>query len=237
MSLLYLVRHGQASLHSEDYDQLSPKGLEQSRHLGRYWAQQKLLFDQVYVGPRRRHRQTMEAVEAVYQERHLPWPEPKLLDGLDEHFGQHVMLRTLPDMMKSDPTVRELVARFKEGDRSQLPQYLKLFQKVTRSWVRGELNMPDLEAWHEFRARIHGALDLITSAGGGKKKVLVFTSGGPIAASMGRALGIDDEKTLELSYIVRNAACAEFLFSQKRFSVLTFNAVPHLENAKLVTYI
>jgi len=237
MSVLYMVRHGQASLHSDDYDQLSPKGVEQSRQLGLHWAGQKVLFDQVYFGPRRRHRQTMEAVEKVYKEHHLRWPEPKPLETLDEHFGQHVMLRALPEMMKSDPAVRELVARFKEGDRAQLRQYLHLFQKVTRSWVRGELPMPDLEAWHQFRARIHGALDEIMAAGGGNKKILAFTSGGPIAASMGRALDIDDEKTLELSYIVRNATCAEFLFSQKRFSVLTFNSVPHLEDADLVTYI
>ena len=237
MSILYMVRHGQASLHSDDYDQLSSKGVKQSRHLGLHWAEQKLLFDQVYFGPRRRHRQTMDAVAAVYKEHGLPWPKPNLLEGLDEHFGQHVMLRALPEMMKSDPTVRDLVARFKEGDRSELPQYLKLFQKVTRSWVRGELHMPGLEAWHEFRGRIHGALDHLMAAGSGRKKVLAFTSGGPIAASMGRALGIDDEKTLELSYIVRNATCAEFLFSQKRFSVLTFNAVPHLEDDDLVTYI
>lgn len=232
-----MVRHGQASVQSDDYDQLSPTGMAQSRRLGLHWAKQKLLFDQIYFGPRQRHRQTMEAVQAVYKEQRLPWPEPGLLEGLDEHFGQNVILRALPDLMKTDPALRELVARFKKGDRSELRPYLKIFQQVMRSWVRGELKMPDLEAWHEFRVRIHGVLDEIIAAGGGKKKVLAFTSGGPIAASMGRALSIDDEKTLDLSYIVRNATCAEFLFSGNRFSVLTFNAVPHLEDADLITYI
>lgn len=69
MSLLFLVRHGQASFHGDDYDQLSARGMEQSRQLGLHWAELNLIFDHVYVGPRRRHRQTLDAVAAVYRTR------------------------------------------------------------------------------------------------------------------------------------------------------------------------
>ena len=37
MSVLLLVRHGQASWGSADYDVLSDRGHEQSRLLGRHW--------------------------------------------------------------------------------------------------------------------------------------------------------------------------------------------------------
>ena len=37
MGTLYLVRHGQASFGAANYDQLSPRGLEQSQRLGAYW--------------------------------------------------------------------------------------------------------------------------------------------------------------------------------------------------------
>ena len=69
MSLLVVVRHGQASFDAEDYDQLSGRGVDQARLLGAYWAGLKLTFDQVYLGPRRRHQQTLDAVAAVYRER------------------------------------------------------------------------------------------------------------------------------------------------------------------------
>ena len=54
---------------------------------------------------------------------------------------------------------------------------------------------------------------------------------------MGFALKLDDEKTLELSWVVRNAAYTDFLFSRGRFSLVTFNAVPHLSSPDLQTFI
>jgi broad specificity phosphatase PhoE len=77
----------------------------------------------------------------------------------------------------------------------------------------------------------------MTGVAGGNQKVVAFSSGGPVAAAMGLALNLDDEKTLELSWVVRNAAFNEFLFSPGRFSLMTFNAVPHLTNPQLLTFI
>ena len=77
----------------------------------------------------------------------------------------------------------------------------------------------------------------MTGTVGRKKKVAAFSSGGPVAAAMGAALNLDDEKTLELSWVVRNAAYAEFLFSSGRFSLMTFNAVPHLTDPHSLTFI
>ena len=237
MSLLFLVRHGQASFHGDDYDQLSARGVEQSRQLGVHWAKLNLTFDRVYVGPRRRHRQTLDAVAAVYRERGLHWPAPIELPELDEHSGQDVVTRSLPDLMQRDPIIRGLKEKFRKDSDTVQRDYLRVFQKVTRMWVRRELNLPDLEAWHEFRSRVQLGLTKITEAASSKKKIAAFSSGGPVAAAMGFALKLDDEKTLELSWVVRNAACTEFLFSRGRFSMVTFNAVPHLTDPQLVTFI
>ena len=237
MSSLYAVRHGQASFQGDDYDQLSARGVEQARRLGVHWAALNLIFDQVYVGPRRRHRQTLDAVSAVYRERGLNWPEPIELAELDEHSGQDVLSRSLPDLMQRDPAIREMKEQRRQDSKTAQRDYLRLFQKVTRMWVRRELGLPDLEAWQEFRGRVHRGLKKITEAAGSKKKVAAFSSGGPAAAAVGVALNLDDEKTLELSWVVRNAAYTEFLFSRGRFSLVTFNAVPHLTSPRLVTFI
>ena len=62
MSVLVLVRHGQASFSADDYDRLSPAGEAQARRLGDYWTRQAEVFDEVYVGPRRRQQQTADLV-------------------------------------------------------------------------------------------------------------------------------------------------------------------------------
>ena len=55
MSRLFMVRHAQASFGGPDYDQLSEVGEEQARRLGAHWVQQGMIFDQIFIGPRRRH--------------------------------------------------------------------------------------------------------------------------------------------------------------------------------------
>jgi broad specificity phosphatase PhoE len=211
--------------------------VEQARQLGLHWVELNLVFDQVYVGPRRRHRQTLDAVAAVYRERGLCWPEAIALPELDEHFGYDVLTRSLPDLIQRDPAIREMKQKWRKDSDTAQRDYLRLFQKVTRMWVRRELSLPDLEAWHEFRSRVQRGLVTMTGVGGGNQKVVAFSSGGPVAAAMGLALNLDDEKTLELSWVVRNAAFNEFLFSPGRFSLMTFNAVPHLTNTQLLTFI
>ena len=50
MGTLYLVRHGQASFGADDYDQLSPLGLQQAQRLGAHWLAHGQRFDTVLMG-------------------------------------------------------------------------------------------------------------------------------------------------------------------------------------------
>ena len=83
MSVLTLVRHGQASFDSDDYDQLSDLGKQQARLLGKHWADQRLCIDRVYTGPRVRQKQTAEFAGNDYQQAGFVWPQPILLQDLD----------------------------------------------------------------------------------------------------------------------------------------------------------
>ena len=237
MSVLLLVRHGQASFLGDDYDWLTPLGQEQSRRLGQYWADLGLAFDQVYLGPRRRHRQTLDAVAATYRERNLPWPAPVELNGLDEHQGDQVTVQSLAQLAQEDAEVRHLLEILQDGTVAARRGYLRAMQKAMQRWVRGELGLPHLETWQTFRARVAKAVEEITRSAASGQTVAVFTSGGPVAAAVGLALGVSDEKTLELSWLVRNAAYTEFLFSGRRFSLSAFNAVSHLTSPDLLTYV
>lgn len=66
MSQLTVVRHGQASFFSKDYDQLSSLGKEQAELLGQFLGERDRRFDEVYLGPRKRHRETFESLRHAY---------------------------------------------------------------------------------------------------------------------------------------------------------------------------
>jgi broad specificity phosphatase PhoE len=237
MSVLYMVRHGQASFNKNDYDKLSTEGVEQSRLLGDHWASLDLEFDHVYVGPKKRHWQTHDTVAAVYRARGLRWPKAIELKELDEHSGQYVLNRNLPVLMKKDPALKKIALEIKSGSAKAKRDFFKVFQKVTQNWVRGDLDISGFEAWQEFRARVAKAVQKTTRVSGRNRNVVAFTSGGPVAAATGLALDLSDEKTLELSWSIRNSSCTEFLFSGERFSLTIFNNASHLTNRKLWTFI
>ncbi len=59
MSVIFLVRHGQASLGAADYDQLSPKGFHQSALVGAALRERGATPTSVVSGDLRRHVQTV----------------------------------------------------------------------------------------------------------------------------------------------------------------------------------
>ena len=81
MSLIYLVRHGQASFGAEDYDRLSELGQRQSRWLGEYFAERGLRFSRVLTGTLARQRDTATAILAAMDQAIEPIVHP----GFDEY--------------------------------------------------------------------------------------------------------------------------------------------------------
>src|SRR5262249_45149663 len=102
MSDLVLVRHAQASFLADDYDRLSPLGESQAEPLGAEWARRSVRFDEVYTGPRRRQQQTAERVGAAYRASGLGWPEPVVVDELDEYDLTGLLERLAPALCRSD---------------------------------------------------------------------------------------------------------------------------------------
>jgi len=86
VSTITYIRHGQASLFSADYDNLSETGWQQAELLGNYFADQDHQIDKIFLGPLKRHRQTLEGIQKgmVAKGKALNL-EPILLEGLKEH--------------------------------------------------------------------------------------------------------------------------------------------------------
>ena len=229
MSRLVLVRHGQASAFSDDYDRLSPLGEAQARALGGHWVKQGYSWDRLFFGPRLRHRQTAEAVAEVYRERGRPLPHPEMLPDVDEHRGASVVKRVLSEAADDGQTFPPGWREAAKNDPELMRHYFELFQKITLQWVLGQHVFEDLEPWPAFRRRVEGALGHIVSNGKSSQNIVIFTSGGPLAVATGYALALPDEKIIELSWAVFNIAVAEFQFSRDRFSLFGFNGLPPME--------
>jgi broad specificity phosphatase PhoE len=236
VSVALFIRHGKASAFSStDYDQLSPPGVQQSELLGGWLAGQALAVDAVFVGPRKRHAQTHEAVVRVLASRGMSLPDPVLLPELDEHDGISLVFKLLPTLGAADPQLRNIVEAMARGDKPSPDDVLGAFKRITRRWVRGEIGHDEVESWAAFRARVARAMDRIATLGRGKT-ALVFTSAGAVAAAAAHSLDVrDEERVLDLSWSLYNGSITELDFTGERWGLRTFNATPHLTDKGLVT--
>ncbi|HYL11215.1 MAG TPA: histidine phosphatase family protein [Candidatus Acidoferrales bacterium] len=238
MSRVFLVRHGQASFSEPTYDKLSAIGIEQARLLGQYWARHAVVFHRVCSGPRLRQRDTARMVAQAYRDAGVTFPDPVVMDEFDEYQGDAVLERSLPALTQNDPQIRKLRDAYEASvdPEERRKNFQKLFDVVITRWVKGEIQVDDVESWEEFAARVnHGLCHLVSSAGR-SRQLAIFCSGGPIAVAMQRALQLSAETTLQVAWMVRNGSFSEFLCSGERFTLSAFNAFPHLDGTALLTY-
>jgi broad specificity phosphatase PhoE len=238
MGILYLVRHAQASFLQPNYDKLSPLGETQSRLLGEHWAQRKIIFDRVAIGPCARHRDTVKLVSAAYHQAGLNFPEPQTLPEFDEYRAEEVLRATLPALLEKDHKIRDLHAAFQTAadTTTQRKTFQKLFSAVIGDWVRGVISLEGVEAWQEFCARVNSGLTRFLSAEKRGERIAIFTSGGPIAVATQRALQLSPESTLEMTWMSRNSSWSEFLYNTERFTLSSFNVHEHIADSAMLTY-
>ena len=238
MGILFLVRHGQASFLEENYDKLSALGIAQARLLGDYWAERKILFDRACAGPCERQRDTAQIVSEAYGKAGIAFPEPQVLPEFDEYQGEAVLKRSLPALLESDQRIRELHAAFQSstGVAEQRAAFQKLFEGVISGWVHGAICPEGVETWPEFCTRVNSGLVKFLSAGKSGECIAIFTSGGPIAVAMQRALHLSPEATLQVTWMSRNSSWSEFLYSAGRFTLSSFNSHGHISDPAMLTY-
>ncbi len=234
MSTLVFVRHGQASLFSEDYDQLSEPGRRQSRELGRYFSRREVLFDELYVGPRRRHRDTA----ALAHETCGNLPAVDEIPEFDEHHVDQLVSRHLDELSVEFPDLNNLRAGFRSAKTSIERQraFARLFESVSLLWVNDACPLFGVESWAAFKQRVNAGIERIIDRGGSSRRVMVAASAGTIVAAMHRALRCPDEIALGLGWRVWNCSMTAFAFTEDRFTLDRFNTMSHLEDQALWTY-
>lgn len=238
MSVLVLVRHGQASFLQSDYDKLSPLGEQQSRMLGSFWATQGTRFDEILSGPRTRQIRTAELALESYATASPIAPPIRIVPEFDEYDSGGVISVLLPRLLERDTRVVALAEAYEQsrGTPNERRAFQRMFEAVMKAWIRGKDDTPELGSWQSFKARVLRAITSITERGPSGRQVAVFTSGGPICVAVQLAFGLSDEKAIETNWALRNGSLTEFLFTGDRFTLDTFNGLPHMPDRSLWSY-
>ena len=220
MGQLILVRHGQASFGAEDYDQLSDLGKRQGQRLGEYWrdASQSpersdiLNFDAVLMGSLKRHRQTWEAIAEGANLQMTPeiWP------GLNE-YDSHALIETVHPTPLAKPDTPEMYKH-----------HFRLLRTALQKWMAGETQPKGMPSFAAFSGGIQAVLHHVKEKHQGR--VLIVSSGGPIATAVSHVLAAPSETAIELNLRIRNTAVTEFSFTPKRHTLLSYNNLPHLDS-------
>lgn len=225
MGTLYLVRHGQASFGTADYDRLSALGDRQCEKLGAWFAARGLRFEAVLRGSLRRHAQSLDAIVRGLNRTHPTLPEASVWPGLDEYDGEAVIRAVHPGPLEP-PTTPEAYR-----------QHFRLLRQGLAAWMNGSTAPVGMPSYADFVAGVRLAMDHVRTQCSGD--VLLVSSGGPITTAVGQVLGTSPETTIELNLRLRNSALTEFAFTPKRHMLQSFNHLPHLDGlppADWVTY-
>jgi broad specificity phosphatase PhoE len=229
MSVLLLVRHGQASFGADDYDALSETGHEQARILGRDLAARGVRPELVVRGELRRHRETAEGIlEGLGSAGEVP---VSVDAGWDEFDFDHVL-----QVHRPSEGSRSVMASVGDlpVDR-QRAAFQAYFEEATARWTGGSADHEYAEPFPSFVRRVTGALDRVAQDAAGT--VLVVSSGGPIALAASHLLAGDASLWDRLNRVAVNTAVTKVIGGRSGLHLSAFNTHTHLEHDRsLVTY-
>jgi len=233
LSVLYLVRHGQAGTR-ENYDSLSALGRRQTRLLGEYFASQNIRFDAVYSGDLSRQQST--AAET------LPGSNVIVDPGWNEFDLAQVYAEYAPHLAAADADFRReydemqaaLEASLGAHDAPVHRRWNDCDKKIVRAWVESRYHYSG-ESWPAFVTRIQAALARVT-ARLGDGNAIVFTSATPIGVCAARTLEIDDGRAMWLAAVLLNASFSTLRVRPDEIRLFSFNNSPHLPDAALRTF-
>ena len=235
MGEIYFVRHGQASFGADDYDQLSPTGVRQARITARYLTQTGKHFDAVYNGEMERQKQTAREYIDHCDKNQLAVSRPVTTAAFNEYDSFAVWEALIPELTAELPSLSEELKKL-PGDQKA---FQKIFSQVMDRWTRNDYKASGIPRWDDFTRRVVLGIQEIAARNGAKKRVLVFTSGGPISVAVKSALDLSNRMTLEIAWQLMNASITRLKYNRRGVMLAGFNEVMHLElegDSRLLTY-
>ncbi|HEX6839745.1 MAG TPA: histidine phosphatase family protein [Polyangia bacterium] len=229
---IFVVRHGQASARSRDYDVLSSLGAAQAARLGERFAKSGVRVDAVFCGPRRRHHDTARHLVEAARAAGVALPDAIELPGSDELPLGGILALWLPRFVDSDPVARAIAeGRFDYSD----DEIRALIGRAMTAWATGEVASPSLPSFAMFVARIADSLAHLRAHA---ETTLLVTSAGPMAATLhlcGHKVAATPAATMALTVAIENCAVTRVVPSsddEARLVVADALDVSHLLDAE-----
>jgi broad specificity phosphatase PhoE len=217
MSILTLMRHGQASFGQASYDTLSTLGREQARATGGWLQARGETVTGLWHGPRARQIDTARLVaEACGHDATL-----QQAAGLNEFAEGEEILAAASALFGRPMIGAEAPTRTEQ---------LSCYDAAFEAWSQGNLAIPGRASFAEFR---HGAgqwlRDFIAARDAvSGQRILAVSSAGTIAAMVCEVLGLPDPQWSVLTRLIRNGSLTEIVFSRRRAGLYSFNSTAHL---------
>ena len=231
MSVIYLIRHGQASFGTDNYDQLSPAGREQSAILGSYFAALGEPIHSIYTGSLQRQRETAQLVAAAL----APNAPPLTVEPAFDEYESESILRAFAASLT--PAQRDEAGW--PGLHTDRRRFQFFLERAARAWVEARIVADGMLPWRDFHGRIIAAIEKIMRMEGRSKTLLVSTSGGVIGTIVAHVLGLANHIGIELNWAVHNASITRLIYNADKMSLSMFNGLPHLDQEgrrQLITY-
>ena len=204
MPTIYMLRHGQASFGTDDYDVLSDLGIHQARVAGAELDRRALRAPLVVSGTLQRQLDTAALAAAQFgcepYASDARWNEFDAHDLVEEHLGQ------------PGASVGMTSAAFQE-----------VLDEASLAWMA----TPG-EGWHRFADHAYAALTELAAAVPRGSDAVVATSAGVIAAVTTRVLQAPAPTAIALNRVMINASLTVITASPRRLSLLVFNDHAHL---------
>jgi broad specificity phosphatase PhoE len=205
MGAVYLLRHGQASFGTADYDVLSPAGELQAKVLGEELRRRAVPVHAVWSGTLRRQLATAASATSA--------AGVDLEVRQDARWNEYDHMGLVPEGQSVDPA-----RRFQEQLDAALLAWLSSGSAITGSGT-----------WESFSGGAFAALTEVFDGLPRGASALVFTSAGVIAALCARLLGLPPEGFLALNRTMANASITKVVRGRSGVTLLSFNEHAHFE--------
>ena len=217
---LHLIRHGQASFGSRNYDVLSPLGHEQAAILGRHAQTLGWQLEAIIHGSLSRQIDTAQPLAplcATASHTHT---------AFNEYPADAIIRAYLPGVLSAHPNLADNLPALLQDKK----QFQAVFELIIARWLAGEPgDTKGFESWHDFRNRVCHGLETAVEQHAGAKRIAIVSSGGPIAVACQKVLNLTDVDTFKLNWQIANTSVTTVRYGKSGWQLTGFNQLSHLE--------
>lgn len=235
LGCIYLIRHGQASFGAENYDVLSPLGIQQAELLGDYLIDTGVILNACFSGDMLRQKDTALTTLTRFSAAQLPTPALNIDSAFNEIDVESIIRLLVPKILDQEPKAIESL----RNPLQNKTEFQRLFAMLIQRWATETDDIPKHLRWSTFTETVNAGLQRILNTAAPSDHIGVFTSGGTITACLHLLTGVTAEKAFDLNWQIVNTSLSRLKFRDDSVVLTSFNSHAHLDllkNKKLITY-